>query len=132
MATPVPSPEGELLQRLFSTFANGWPGTGLFIQRLVIGTALLYRGVVQLQAPAAGLTIPSIAAAILGLFILLGLWTPLMGALVALAQIWILVAGAGDISTPLLLGTFGGTVAMIGPGAWSIDARLFGRKHLGS
>jgi putative oxidoreductase len=25
--------------------------------------------------------------------------------------------------------TLGATLAMIGPGAWSIDAQLFGRKH---
>jgi hypothetical protein len=28
------------------------------------------------------------------------------------------------------LSFLGGTAAMIGPGAWSIDARLFGRKHI--
>jgi putative oxidoreductase len=27
------------------------------------------------------------------------------------------------------LATLGATLAMIGPGAWSIDAHLFGRKH---
>lgn len=123
------------MQRLFSTFANGWPGVGLFIQRLVIGTALLYRGIAQLQSSSPGLTtptVPSVAGAILGLFVLAGLWTPMIGALVAAAEFWIVVAGVGDISTPLVLGVFGATVAMIGPGAWSIDARLFGRKHLGS
>jgi putative oxidoreductase len=27
------------------------------------------------------------------------------------------------------LATSGATLAMTGPGAWSMDARLFGRKH---
>jgi len=27
-----------------------------------------------------------------------------------------------------MLATLGATLAMVGPGAWSIDARLFGRK----
>ena len=31
---------------------------------------------------------------------------------------------------PLTLAILGATLAMIGPGAWSIDARLFGRKHI--
>jgi putative oxidoreductase len=31
----------------------------------------------------------------------------------------------------IVLALLGSTLAMIGPGAWSIDARLFGRKHIG-
>jgi len=30
------------VQRLFSTFADGPPGTGLLIQRLLVGAALLH------------------------------------------------------------------------------------------
>ena len=76
--------------------------------------------------------VPEIAGAVLGLFILAGLWTPAVGALVAAVELWIAFAGAGDESVPLMLAVIGGTLAMIGPGAWSIDARLFGRKHIGS
>jgi putative oxidoreductase len=119
------------LQRLFSTFASGWPGFGLLIQRLVIGIALLYNGLVQLKIPAAGLMVPEILGAVLGLFLLAGLWTPVVGALVAGVELWIVFAGRGDIWMPLLLAAFAGTLAMIGPGAWSVDARLFGRKHIG-
>ena len=32
------------MQRLFSSFADGWPGSGLLIQRLLIGAALLHAG----------------------------------------------------------------------------------------
>ncbi len=38
----------------------------------------------------------------------------------------------GEIWMSFMLAAFGGTLAMIGPGAWSIDARLFGRKRIGS
>jgi putative oxidoreductase len=123
---------GDLLQRLFSTFANSWPGFGLLLQRLVTGTALIHNAMLQLEAPAAGLMAPEIAGAMLGLFILAGLWTPLVGALVAAVELWIVLAGGSDIWMALMLAAFGGTLAMIGPGAWSIDARLFGRKHIGS
>jgi putative oxidoreductase len=118
------------LQRLFSTFANGWPGFGLFIQRLVTGTALLHQGAAQLGTAAAGLIAPDMAGAVLGLFILLGLWTPVTGALAAAVELWILLAHGGSAWMPLMLGVLGGTLAMIGPGAWSVDARLFGRKHI--
>jgi putative oxidoreductase len=119
------------LQRLFSTFASGWPGFGLLIQRLVIGIALLTNGLAQLKTPAAGLMVPEISGAVLGLFILAGLWTPVIGALVAAVELWIVLAGRDEIWMSLLLAAFAGTLAMIGPGAWSIDARLFGRKHIG-
>jgi putative oxidoreductase len=76
--------------------------------------------------------IPDLTGAFLGLFILAGLWTPLVGALIAAVELWIVLAGASDIWTSIILAALGGTLAMIGPGAWSIDARLFGRKHLGS
>jgi putative oxidoreductase len=123
---------GELLQRLFSTFADGWPGFGLLIQRIFTGIALLHNGIVQLEIPRAGLMIPEITGAVLGVFILAGLCTPLVGAAVAPVEFWIIFAGGGDIWMSLMLTVFGATLAMIGPGAWSIDARLFGRKYIGS
>jgi putative oxidoreductase len=119
------------LQRLFSTFANGWPGLGLLIQRLVLGFALLYQGAALLRGASAVEPVMSeLIGGVLGLFILAGLWTPAVGALVAVVQVWIALTGAGDESVAIILATLGGTLAMIGPGAWSVDARLFGRKHI--
>ena len=127
------APSGCSLQRLFSTFANGWPGFGLLIQRLVLGIVLLYRGITVLPGvPAVGPIVPELTGSVLGFFILAGLWTPAVGALVAVVQVWIAFTGAGDESVSIILAVLGGTLAMIGPGAWSIDARLFGRKHIGS
>ena len=76
--------------------------------------------------------IPEAAGALLGIFILAGLWTPLVGALLVPIELWIIFAGGSGIWVPIMLAVFGGTLAMIGPGAWSIDARLFGRKYIGS
>jgi putative oxidoreductase len=78
-----------------------------------------------------GLMAPEIAGAALGLFILAGLWTPVVGALVAAVELWVVLAGGGDLWMSIVLALLGSTLAMIGPGAWSIDARLFGRKHIG-
>jgi putative oxidoreductase len=119
------------LQRLFTTFADGWPGFGLFLQRLVLGTALLYRGIAVLNVAHTPLQIaPHIAGSVLGLFILAGFWTPLAGALIAAMELLIALTGVGSLGMPIVLAVLGSTLAMIGPGAWSIDARLFGRKHL--
>jgi putative oxidoreductase len=120
------------LQRLFSTFANGWPGFGLLIQRLVTGIALLDAEITRWKTPVAGLIMPEITGAVLGLFLLAGLWTPVAGALIAAVEVWIIFAGGSDIWRSLVLAALAGTLAMIGPGAWSIDARLFGRKHIRS
>lgn len=119
------------LQRLFSTFASGWPGVGLLIQRLVTGTALVIQGLLLFKGtPAAGQTIPDIMGAGLGVFLLAGLWTPVAGALIAAVEAWIAVGGAANLWACILLAVLGATLAMIGPGAWSVDARLFGRKRI--
>jgi uncharacterized membrane protein YphA (DoxX/SURF4 family) len=119
------------LQRLFSTFANGSPGKGLLIQRLLTGAALVYSAVSLLgKDPPLVSTVAQIIAAGAGIFLVVGLWTPVMGTLIAIAELWIAFAGADNPWIPILLATLGATLAMIGPGAWSIDAKLFGRKHI--
>jgi uncharacterized membrane protein YphA (DoxX/SURF4 family) len=69
-------------------------------------------------------------AVVAGIFLLVGLWTPVVGILVAIVEVWIVFMVAGDPSVPLMLATIGAALAMVGPGAWSVDARLFGRKHI--
>jgi len=63
------------------------------------------------------------------MLVLVGLWTPVVGAVIAASELWIVISGGGDPSIPIVLATLGATLAMIGPGAWSIDAHLFGRTH---
>jgi len=118
------------LQRLFSTFPNSWPGTGLLLQRVVIATVLFCSGLGHLKEPSqAALILPQIIAAGAGILLLLGLWTPVCGTLIAVVELWIAYSSR-HAGIPIVLATLGITLAMIGPGAWSIDARLFGRKHI--
>lgn len=65
-----------------------------------------------------------------GLLLLAGLWTPVAGAMVALLEVWKAVSQPVDPWTHILLGTLGAALAMIGPGAWSVDAGLFGWKRI--
>ena len=119
------------MQRLFSTFANGWPGAGLLFQRGLGGGLLVYYGIFHaLKRPEEISTIPEVTGAVAGLFLVVGLWTPIVGIVAAAAELWVILAGRYEPVIALMLGTLSATIAMIGPGAWSIDARIFGRKHI--
>jgi uncharacterized membrane protein YphA (DoxX/SURF4 family) len=76
-------------------------------------------GVVLLQALSVGL----------GILLLLGLWTPVAGTLVAALALWE-VFSSGHPWRGIMLATLGASLALIGPGGWSVDARLFGWKRL--
>jgi putative oxidoreductase len=119
------------LQRLFSNFADGWPGAGLLVQRILTAILLIHLGIIDLAGTPSFLSkIPQVIGACAGILFLVGLWTPIVGALIAVTELWVAITLVRDPWISIVLATIGGTVATIGPGAWSIDARLFGRKHI--
>ena len=126
---------GCVLQRLFSTFPNSWPGFGLLLLRLGVGIALIYLGTSRFfGALGAPITVAlDFVEATGGMFLLVGLWTPVMGALIGFDELWIAFSANSSQSDSRLIHIFLAVVmagvAMLGPGAWSIDARLFGRKR---
>ena len=88
-------------------------------------------GMAHFQEPATAVTIASHAmGAALAICIMIGLWTPIVGTIIATMKVWTAFASSGDVGTALLLATLGCTLAMIVPGAFSMDAQLFGRKHI--
>ena len=119
------------LRRLYSTFAGGWPGIGLLVMRLVIGSVLVTRASSTVwNSPPTHTTITAAFLAGSGILLLLGLWTPIAGTLVALIAIGRALMLPGDFLVSVLMGTIGAALAMLGPGLWSVDARLFGWKRL--
>jgi putative oxidoreductase len=125
----------SILQRLFSTFANGWPGRGLLLLRLLTSAAVMHQALAAFHeaSPSVPQT-PEVIVAASAVLLLVGLWTPIAATLVAIAEVWIGLSRyfrqSGDPWYPLMLAALGVALAMLGPGAWSIDARLFGRKHI--
>jgi putative oxidoreductase len=124
-----------VLQRLFSTFADGWPGIGLLLLRLLTAVALIYFGIVGvLASPPPAIAVLQIIGIGAGILFLVGLWTPVVGTLAAIAKVSIALsqffAHSGDPWVPIAQAVLGAILAMVGPGAWSVDARLFGRKRI--
>jgi len=119
------------LQRLFSTFADGWPGGGILLLRLLAGGALINCGIASVRGEAyTPLLAPRVAGAAAGLLIVGGLWTPVTGVLAGLLEAWIAVTQPGPQPLAIMLAGLAISLAMIGPGAWSIDAQLYGRKQI--
>lgn len=117
------------MQRLFSTFPQGLPGIGLLLLRATVALPLLQHtlfGVLD-NSPPGPLRLAATCAALL---LLIGLWTPVAGGLVAFIEIGLALSHPAERWTFVHLGALGIALAFLGPGAWSVDARLFGRKHI--
>jgi len=119
------------VQRLFSTFPEGWPGTGLLFLRAVAAIPPLQHAITGLLAqPLPALINLQLLAAGAATLLLVGLWTPVAGVLLAVAELCLTFSHPIDPWRHILLGALGVALAMLGPGAWSVDARLFGRKRI--
>jgi putative oxidoreductase len=118
------------LQRLFSTFPDGWPGTGLAVLRMVTAIAVVQNDFPTLWPASYALAIVQTVATGAAGLLLAGLWTPVAGGLTAVAELCFAFWRPADPGMHVLVGALGVALAMLGPGAWSVDARLFGRKRI--
>jgi putative oxidoreductase len=119
------------LQRLFSIFPNGWPGAGLLVLRIASGGYLLTNGITEIGTSGSrsqGLL--ALTLAIPGGLLLIGLWTPVAGILAALLEALMILKTIEAPKEGILLICVCAAIAMLGPGCWSIDSVLFGRRRL--
>ncbi|MFZ6719786.1 hypothetical protein [Undibacterium sp. Ji49W] len=114
------------MQKLFSMFPAGAPGIGLLLLRMAMGLQMLvYSGCCEASRMPAWLA--TLVLVWMGL-ILLGVLTP------AMVVLWIPFAGflvlAGNLALmPAVTSGFSAlALALLGPGTYSVDARLFGRR----
>src|SRR5262249_42769356 len=108
-----------------------WPGRGLLVLRLAAGGLLLAQGSAGIVPGARweAITLASVGIAA-GLFMLIGFWTPAGCLLAVIAEFWLLLVGGIAPQPAILLLSISVALAMLGPGSWSIDAVLFGRRRL--
>ena len=100
--------------------------------RVVAGSALAAGASMTLLSdpPPINVTIPAILLMGAGILLIAGLWTPIAGTSVGLTEVWKMVTLTGNRPLWLMLATTGVALAMLGPGLWSVDARLYGWKRL--
>jgi hypothetical protein len=118
------------VDRLFSAFPSGWAGLGLLCLRLALLLTLI-TGI----APA---TVIRLGLAGAGALVIAGFLTPVASGAVAAVAVgtagWSLITGApllfNSLQVHWLLAGVGTALLMIGPGAYSVDARLFGWREL--
>jgi len=99
--------------------------------RVVAAVALIAHALTLLRAGAPLYVLAiEIVTIFAGMLLLVGFWTPIAGALMALLEVRTIISKPVDVWFHILLGTLGIALAVIGPGAWSADARLFGWKRI--
>ena len=99
--------------------------------RLAVGIALASHAVIALRSgPPIGPTALNVLAGAVGILLLVGLWTPVAGTILAILAALSAVMHPTDPWNCTFLGTLGAVLALVGPGAWSVDAYLFGWKRI--
>jgi hypothetical protein len=125
---------------LFSAYPGGLAGVGLVLLRSVIGFTAAWQGVLCLAAKDAGATVRIVGglAVLTGILLATGFRTRLASFLIALGIGFISLSTfplpTRDLYDRLLPTLFAETMSMavvfLGPGAFSIDAYLYGRKEI--
>ena len=116
------------MQRLFSTFPCGLPGAGLVLLRATTAIPLVHAGLLTASSPAP--VVVDVVIGVAAIPLLIGLWTPVAGGLIAAAELGLAWFQPSDPWTFVHVGVLAGAIALLGPGGCSVDARLFGRKQI--
>jgi hypothetical protein len=115
------------VQKLFSMFPAGAPGIALLLLRLSVAAMLFIDSTGRVLWPAElWLTSVSVVAAIA---VTAGFLTPILALTCGALKIYAFVGTAQSLVPLIVLALLlSFAVAMLGPGAYSLDAKMFGRR----
>jgi hypothetical protein len=108
-------------------FPAGAPGVALLMLRFSLAVAIFDTGAGCLKSPLSLLL--CLALAVLSLLLSIGVLTPIVSVLACLFEFASLFLFAHtDGRYMVLTSVNAAAIALLGPGAYSLDARLFGRR----
>jgi hypothetical protein len=114
-------------------FPSGWPGVGLLLLRALVALTLIAQTLSYLGSANLGVPGWSLAglAVVIASCLLVGLMTPIMAMIIGLSAI--ALAGSNlfeSTQTMVNLIVLTTAIGLLGPGAFSLDARMFGRREI--
>jgi uncharacterized membrane protein YphA (DoxX/SURF4 family) len=124
--------ERLVLQKWFSAFPGRWPGLGLLLLRVLVAVSVIVQTIAYAVATTLSVTGWLVAALILAgaVCLLLGFVTPVAAALIGLASLGLTFSTVSYSIQNLDIAVLAVVVALLGPGAFSIDARMFGHREI--
>ena len=118
------------MRRLFPFFPGGFPGAGLLLLRLTLAAGLFMEATAEFHESDISPVFPAVGDILPAALLLAGLWTPIAGILVCAFQLGMLALVSGTTELHLLRASVGLCLAVLGPGALSVDARVFGPRRV--
>ena len=120
------------MQKLFSAFPGGWPGLGLLLLRVLVGVTLVVQTLTYVDSEKPNLVTWLVAASVLisASCLLVGFMTPIAAVVIGLATASLIIFTVNPNQTGLNVIVLTVVIALLGPGAFSIDARMFGRREI--
>jgi hypothetical protein len=117
-------------RRLFSSFPNSSAGAALLLLRVSVSVAIVIHAMHSSMQFDTALPILVATAWISAALLVLGICSPIAAGLASAAEIAQALLGQRGLLEHLLVSAIAFGLVLLGPGAWSIDAYLYGRKRL--
>jgi uncharacterized membrane protein YphA (DoxX/SURF4 family) len=114
------------MQRLFSMFPQGGPGIALLLLRVSVAGITVFR--LWTHYGALGPYWVLLGVVVLALALCVGVLTPIVSVLICLVAVFSMVQGHGDVLVDISIILNAVALALLGPGAYSVDAWLYGRR----
>jgi hypothetical protein len=130
-----------VLQRAFSSFPSGCPGAALLLLRLAVGgIASLQASIIiaTAQGAASGDVLTAALVIVIALALIVGFITPVAGVLLTIGGVIVMLDPGIAVKLPIFESwtaraefvVLSAVLICLGPGAFSLDARLYGRREV--